>query len=153
LIEVLRPLLYRYSFHPAIIKVVAEFALPGFDSFVGDWYGLYGSHGYENLFCSFEDILSMRTRLQWVKLTGDVNVPAGEISLRLVIDESTSLNEWLHGEQRLRSTEDIHLGDKGFRWGKVRVKLEPDRVQIELSWLELEQPQYMCLNRGSVETV
>jgi len=104
LIQVLIPLLYNYSLPRTITKLVAEFSLRGFDSFVGPWYGLYGLNGYENLLCSFEDMLSTPTRLQWVKLTnsGYVNVPAGQVLLRLSVDESTSFNEWLDGEQKLR---------------------------------------------------
>merc|ERR550534_1413235 len=103
--------------------------------------------GYENFFCSFEDMLSARTRLQWVEVSSDVNVPGDNVWVRLGVDESTSFDEWLDAEQKLRS--DGSLADKGFYWGKVRVKLLPDEATIDVS---LPQRERHCiyLRRGSV---
>ncbi|KAL6075954.1 executer 1 [Balamuthia mandrillaris] len=70
----------------------------------GHWIGLYGSHGEELVKVTHYGYL-----VEALKITGDPNVPAGQITFRARMNET---GRWGRGK--------VHLADTGFRnerWG------------------------------------
>jgi len=92
-------------------------------NFNGVWYGKYGGHGEEQV-----RIIQKGYHLDAIKITGDVNVPAGEQTWRMDLDREAKKGE---GE--------IHLADTGYknpRWGKATINII-DKDHFNVTWSHL----------------
>mmetsp|Transcript_3203 Transcript_3203/g.4604 ORF Transcript_3203/g.4604 Transcript_3203/m.4604 type:complete len:379 (+) Transcript_3203:133-1269(+) len=74
----------------------------------GLWCGKYGDHGFEMINITYAGETLIAT-----KVTGDQNVPKGEVSF------TVDLSPHIHSERGMLSLEPIELNDKAARqWGK-----------------------------------
>lgn len=108
------------------------------DSLDGVWVGTYGPHGLELGYVSvcYEDgpgaDSSNRTRLlQFVKITGDQNVPSGELSWEAVLGGSEPSNNNEEGGE-MGTVTSVHADDL-LRWSSLSTAYEDEQRLLNVS--------------------
>ena len=92
----------------------------------GDWIGYYHGHHDEVV-----RITQTENRIEAVKVTGDLNVPAGEISFRATLTEKEG-----EGEGQVAQTE---FRNPRFIPGRLRI-IDKDRFTFE--WIGLGSVEF-----------
>jgi len=132
------------NFPDVIQNLIASYAVTNIDVYQGEWHACFGNHGIEVLEAKFGN-----EYFELEKITGDPNVPAGEVSVRFRPDPNIRIGRTTQGQQKLRATRDITLGDKGFMWSDVTIHfINEDTLVSDNTMIGLAQ----VFRRGRMES-
>lgn len=148
---------------PIRFKVQPPQALNGLE---GIWVGHYGPHGSEFGKIIVDELWDSSRQIAFIKLTGDPNVPAGQVSWRVTIDghlpflqaltlteaiavdltaTADSAGNWLSGQGQVANTNFIEPGWIGVRVQFIKRSDQnqtssiPSIEQIRVKWVEFNR--------------
>ncbi|GAX19941.1 hypothetical protein FisN_1Lh588 [Fistulifera solaris] len=118
---------------------VARSCLPQFN-LEGLWVGKYGAHGYELINVTYVD-----DTLIAEKITGDRNVPRGELTFKVDLDPLKIFKTPAGGTQ--------HKSGKGFDFSGEQAKLDPIKLTDKAArrWGTSQLPRYSGLGQVAEE--